>query len=75
MSENVAETMVRLFFDAERFHFERHGLTLDMSHDGGASDLVTVRARHDLTIADEVALMEVFMSKGHRGVHVVPQPC
>ncbi len=47
MSENIAETMVRLFFDAERFHFERHSLTLDMSRDGDASDPVTVWARHD----------------------------
>ncbi len=70
MSEVVAEVMLACF--VKHVNFESHGVTLDMSLDGDASDLHTLCATHYITIADEVALMAVLMSKGHAGTKPCP---
>ena len=68
----MADIMHRCFFNSDAgCHMPEQGLVLDLSDLGDMSELVTLVAVHAVTIADEKALMEVFMNKGHTGT----KPC
>ena len=72
MSYNVSQTLGRFFFNSASFDFTTHGVTLDMSDAGDSTDLVTIWAKHFITIADEVALTDVLLSNGHAGTKPCP---
>jgi hypothetical protein len=72
MSHFVRFLLEKAFFNPDGCDIERHGVILDVSESGDSSELATVIAKHHVTVADEKALKDVLMNKGHAGTKPCP---
>ena len=67
ISQLVANMLHNFFFSDDGFNFQTQGVILDISDAGDGSEHATLVAKLACTIADEEALRELHMNKGHAG--------
>jgi hypothetical protein len=65
-TSHLMKLVLRKFFDPHGHNFERGGVTLKLHGDNGSS--VFLFAKLAMFIADEKAIKEVMMCKGHAGI-------
>lgn len=72
-SQLMGILLEKLFFDKQNgTDLSTQGIILDLSDAGDGTCMMTLHAEHAMTIADEKALAELYMNKGHAGTKPCP---